>query len=304
MKQGKQWVGTVKSMRLPFLTGSMAPAAVAGAYGWSTGVFDWPPFLVAALGVACLQIAANLINDYYDAPGTDEVNFRFTPFSGGSRVIQERLLSRDAVKALGLGFFSGAILTGLTLAVWRTPGVLWVGLLGLAAGWLYSIRPVELMSRGLGELTIFLAFGPFLTMGMDYVLACELRWAAFWLGFPCGFLITAVIWINEFPDYEADRDTGKRNLVVLLGLSRSRVVYAGLMLLPYPVILLLSLLPPYSPWLLIALAAFPLSKKAVRLLSGRWEDRREIAEVQALTIRTHMAVGILMTVGFCMDALL
>ncbi len=304
MKMGREWIGLIKSMRLPFLTGSLAPTAVAGAYGWSRGVFEWAPFLVAALGVACLQIAANQLNDYYDAPGTDEVNLRVTPFSGGSRVIQEGLLGREAVKAAGLGFVAGAVLAGLTLGFWRTPGLLIVGMLGLAAGWLYSIRPVELMSRGLGELTIFLAFGPLLTLGVDYVLSCELRWASFWLGFPCGFLITAVIWINEFPDFEADRDTGKRNLVVLMGLPWSRVVYIFLMYLPYPVILLLALLPAYSPWLLLTLAAFPLSRKAARMPALTRDDRRGIAEVQALTIRTHLAVGLLMTAGFCLDALL
>ena len=287
----------LRAMRLPFLAGSMVPAAVTGAYAWLRSDFEFASFVLAALGVACLQVAANLINDWSDAPGTDLVNQRVTPFSGGSRVIQEGGISRATVLAMALSFFGVAILIGVILAVWRAPGVLWVGVLGLLAGCLYSIKPLELMSRALGEITIFFAFGPLITLGTYYVMARELFWPAFWIGLPNAFLITAVIWINEFPDLEADRDTGKRNLVVVLGLDRSRAVYSALMQLPYPTLMALALAKVYSPGLLLGLLAFPLSLKAIRLVYAIDEERHGIVYVQALTIQTLLFLGLLMTVG-------
>jgi len=282
----------------------MVPAAVAGAYAWLRNEFEFAPFLLAAFGVACLHVAANLINDWSDAPGTDRVNLRVTPFSGGSRAIQEGGVSRSTVFNMALSFFGIAIVSGIILAVWRAPGVLWVGLLGLLAGCLYSIRPLELMSRSLGEITIFFAFGPLITLGMYYVMAGRLYWPAFWIGLPNAFLITAVIWINEFPDFEADQDTGKRNLVVVLGLHRSRNVYAALMQLPYPTLMGLALARVYSPGLLLGLVAFPLSLRAVRLAYAMDDERRGIVRIQALTIQTLLVLGLAMTVGLVLHRLL
>jgi 1,4-dihydroxy-2-naphthoate octaprenyltransferase len=300
------WVMNVylRAMRLPFLAGSMVPAAVAGAYAWLRSEFEFFSFFMAALGVACLHVASNLINDWSDAPGTDRINLRFTPFSGGSRVIQEGVISRGTALGMALSFFGVAVLIGVLLAVWRAPGVLWVGVLGLLAGCLYSIKPLELMSRGLGEITIFFAFGPLITLGIYYVTACKLFWPAFWIGLPNAYLITAVIWINEFPDFEADRDTGKRNLVVVLGLNRSRAVYAALMQLPYPTLMALALANIYSPGLLLGLLAVPLSLRAIRLLYAIDEERHGIERVQALTIQTLLFLGLLMTVGLILHRLL
>ncbi|MBI4773633.1 MAG: prenyltransferase [Deltaproteobacteria bacterium] len=293
-----------KAMRLPFLAGSMVPAAVAGAYAWLRNEFELVSFLLAAFGVACLHVASNLINDWSDAPGTDRVNLRVTPFSGGSRVIQEGGVSRPTVLSMALAFFGIALLIGILLAAWRAPGVLWVGVLGLLAGCLYSIRPLELMSRSLGEITIFFAFGPLITLGMYYVMAGRLYWPAFWIGLPNAFLITAVIWINEFPDLEADQDTGKRNLVVVLGLQRSRTVYAALMQLPYPSLMALALAGVYSPGLLLGLLAFPLSLRAVQLVFAMDEDRRGIVHIQALTLQTLLVLGLAMVAGLILHGLL
>jgi len=88
----------LQALRLPFLTGSLMPVAVAGALAYGeTGT--WQPVLLGLtfLGVAALHSGANLLNDYYDAFGSDPINAHVTPFSGGSRVIQDRGLSPDAV---------------------------------------------------------------------------------------------------------------------------------------------------------------------------------------------------------------
>jgi 1,4-dihydroxy-2-naphthoate octaprenyltransferase len=105
------------------------------------------------------------------------------------------------------------------------PGSLIPVIIGAAAGWAYSARPLQLMSRGWGEICIFFTFGPFITLGAYYVMSGSLSGSAFALGLPHGFFIAAVIWINQFPDYEADCDVGKKNLVVRLGPKLSRYPY-------------------------------------------------------------------------------
>jgi 1,4-dihydroxy-2-naphthoate octaprenyltransferase len=285
----------VRAMRLPFLTGSLMPVILAAALGWVHGAIDWKRLAVVLVGVGSLHLGANLINDYYDDPGSDRINLHPTPFSGGSRVIQERLMDAKTVWALAMSFFVLGTAMGVWLALTGRPFVTVVGLVGFLAGYLYSAAPVSLMSRGLGEMTIFLAFGPLITWGTYYVMTGLLTWQAFVLGAPLGFLITAVIWINQFPDYEADRDAGKQNCVVRLGLDRSRHIYSVLMLSPYAVVLW-WILTSKGSWPYVAAAlTIPLALKAIRILNRHYETYEEIIPAQALTIQTHLVLGLVLS---------
>jgi 1,4-dihydroxy-2-naphthoate polyprenyltransferase len=287
----------IRAMRLPFLTGSLVPPLLAAGQAFADGFFRGGELALILIGVGSLQIAANLINDYFDARGSDKVNRHPTPFSGGSRVIPENLLTPKQVLWTAIFFFLLAAAVGLALIGAGYTFVAFVGLLGLLAALFYSLDPVQFMSRGLGELTIFLAFGPLLTWGTYYVLTDQLNWSAFYLGFPLGFLITAVIWINQFPDFEADREAGKRNLVVRLGLAPSRWIYLALMLLPYPFLFFLWLNQGISPMVLLSCLSLPLAVKGIRILWIHYGSVERVIPAQALTIQTHLSLGLLMLVG-------
>jgi 1,4-dihydroxy-2-naphthoate polyprenyltransferase len=175
--------------------------------------------------------------------------------------------------------------------------VAFVGLFGLMAGIVYSVNPIKFMSRGLGELTIFLAFGPILTWGTYYVMTDRMTWPSFFLGFPLGFLITAVIWINQFPDFKADRQAEKKNLVVRLGLLTSRWIYLFLMILPFPFLLFLAASQEISYLVLLSCLVLPLALKAIAILWRHYGTVERVIPAQALTIQTHLGLGILMLAG-------
>ena len=216
--------------------------------------------------MAGLHLGANLINDYYDSFGSDPLNRNVTPFSGGSRVIQNRELDADIVKTLAYFFLAVGAVCGLALIYAGRAWVAVFGSLGLLAGFCYSASPVALMSLGLGEFLIFLAFGPLLSLGAYYVQTDKLAPVGAAVGLPLAFLITAIIWINEFPDLEADVAAAKRHLVSRLGLRLSRWVYAALMLAPF--VSLFVLLEYFLlPDLMVAgLVALPLALRAIRLV--------------------------------------
>jgi 1,4-dihydroxy-2-naphthoate octaprenyltransferase len=284
-----------KAMRLPFLTGSLMPVILAAAFSWLHGSVDIGRLILVLIGVGSLHLGANLINDYYDDPGSDRINLHPTPFSGGSRVIQEQMMDAKTVWVMAMGFFVLGTATGAWLALTGRPFVVVIGLMGFLAGYLYSASPITLMSRGLGEIAIFMAFGPLITWGTYYVMTGLLTWGAFILGIPLGFLITAVIWINQFPDFEADRDAGKRNCVVRLGRDRSRFIYALLMLGPYAVVLFWVLTQPGSwPYLAVVLT-IPIALKAIKILYAHYQTYDEIIPAQALTIQTHLVLGLVLS---------
>jgi 1,4-dihydroxy-2-naphthoate octaprenyltransferase len=288
----------LRALRLPFLTGSMFPVTTATALAYLIDrTFAPGLFLLNALGVAALHLGANLINDYYDAFGSDPLNLNVTPFSGGSRVIQDQELSPEAVRNLAYLLLALGVVCGVALIFLGRPWVALVGAVGLLAGVFYSAAPLQLMSAGLGEGLIFLAFGPLLSLGTYYVQADRIAPVGAAVGLPLAFLITAIIWINEFPDLEADVAAAKHHLVARLGLNRSRLIYAGLMLAPFLSLFLLIeafLLPDL---IVAALVALPFAVKAVRLARVTAPTAPEFVPIQALTIQTHFLVGASLTLA-------
>jgi 1,4-dihydroxy-2-naphthoate octaprenyltransferase len=288
----------LRASRLPFLTGSLFPVAAATALAYLTDhAWNFLAFGLTALGVAALHLGANLINDYYDSFGSDPLNRNFTPFSGGSRVIQDRQMSPVQVKTLAYLMLGLGVGCGLTLIYLGRPWVAVIGLLGLGAAWFYSASPVQIMSLGLGEFMIFLAFGPLLTWGAYYVQTGKFSWVGAAVSLPLAFLITAIIWINEFPDMEADLAAAKHHLVARLGLKGSRWVYAALMAAPFISLFVLIELFHLPDLIIAGLAPLPLAVRAVRLAFRTPPTDPEFVTAQALTIQTHFFTGLTLTLA-------
>jgi 1,4-dihydroxy-2-naphthoate octaprenyltransferase len=202
---------------------------------------------------------------------------------------------------MAIGFFVIALFTGIWLAHMGRPLAIVIGLLGLGAGWAYSSPPLQLMSRGAGELVIFLAFGPLITLGTYYVMSGQLSWQSFAIGIPQGFLIGEVIWINQFPDFQADEQADKKNLVVRLGPRISRYLYCVFMLSAFIIVILLVGFPGISYLAMLGLIAFPLALKAMRILWREYLSYEGLIPAQALTIQTLIAQGLLLSLGLVLS---
>jgi 1,4-dihydroxy-2-naphthoate octaprenyltransferase len=294
----------IQAFRLPFLTGSLMPVAVAAAFAfYEQRAFHFTGLVLTLLGVGALHSGGNLINDYYDSQGSDPINEFSTPFSGGSRVIQEGLMAAETVRLLAFICLGVGVVCGLALIYLGRPWVAAIGLAGLLAAYLYSAAPVQLMSLGLGELTIFLAFGPLLSWGAYYVMTGSLAPVGLAVGLPPAFLITAILWINEFPDMEADARAGKEHLVVRLGLTRAWLVYAGLMAAAFVSLFVLIEAFGLPPHILAGFAAAPSAVAAVRGARRTLPTAPEFVANQALTIQTHFVMGLALTLSLLYAAL-
>lgn len=291
-----QWALLLRELRAPFFEASIVPVLVGGAWAYyAAGQWDWPLFCWTLLGVVCLHAGANVANDYFDhRSGNDAANEDFVrPFSGGSRLIQDKLLTPRAVLVLALGCFAAGCVAGLYLLLAVGLPVLWFGLAGLAGGYCYSAPPVKLAARGLGEPVIALLFGVLPTLGAAYVQTRTFSRDALLLSLSLAVLILLVIFINQFPDYRADAAAGKRNWVVRLGRRRAARLYVLLLALwPLPILagvgagrfpagLLLALTP--------GLAAAWLAPRVLRY----YDQPRALAPANALTILLQLSVGLI-----------
>ena len=292
--------------RLPFISAVAMPAFIGGAYAYhyllnDPAAFNWMYFTLAVIGVILLHLGSNVMNDYFDVKdGTDGANNDyFLQFSGGSRAIELGLITLKGSKRLGLSLIVAATLIGLYLSFETGLTTLFIGLAGLALGYLYTAPPVRLVARkGLGELGIALAFGPLVTAGLVYVMTQQLGLMAFLIGLPVGLLTANILLINEFPDAASDATTGKNHLVVTFGKEKSTYIYLAILLMSFIANLsIVWLLPGINLWL-VALSF--LSMIAGLLIFGHIRqhyDDRELVISNKNTIALSALTGLLTTVS-------
>ena len=288
--------------RAPFLTAIIIPILLGASWVVYRGLvqpFPWDLFLLALFAGIFLHVAANTFNDYFDwQSGTDQANNDyFLPYSGGSRSIELGLISEKALFRVALFSLIIASILGLILAFRSGPGILLFGLFGAFSSYFYTAPPLRLAARkGLGELLIGLNFGPLVTAGTVFALTGSVTLSDFLIGIPIGLLTTAILWINQFPDEISDRETGKINLVVLLGKKRARWGYLLMLALAFGIILYWLVVGALPLSVLLILASIPLAVYAGRI-AVREYDQRSLIRANAATIQLHLAFGLLLVVG-------
>lgn len=286
--------------RAPFLTATLMPVLLGGAVTSLLGYsVDLGLLGMTLLATALLHIGANTANDYFDTKsGTDDATFDYiVPFTGGSRSIQMGLISARGMLTVSLVSFALGGIMAIPLILKAGMPVLYLGIVGVLSGFFYTAPPLRLCARrGLGELVVALNFGPLIVAGSTLVQTGTLEPVAFLVGIPAGLLTAAILWINEFPDLEADKATGKHNLVVVLGKAKARYGYVLLVGGAFGLIaamVLLGILPLLS---LIALPALYLGVKAMSTMFTHYDDRL-LRPANAGTINLHLLTGILLCVG-------
>lgn len=262
-----------------------------------SGVVIQPLNAVMTVLLALLVHAGvNVLNDYFDAlNGTDAVNVeRIYPFTGGSRFIQNGVLTLAQTMYFGNLLLAAAMLGGLWLVFQAGYGLLLLGAFGMFIGWAYSASPLRLNSRGLGELCVLLGF-LCIVVGTDFVQRWSFSFEPLMVGMPYALLVTNLLYINQFPDRKADASAGKHNLVVRLPLNLAIWLYlllAVLALLWITVMVFSEYLPE-----LALLSALPLllSVRAFWLLRQFAPKPEKLLPAIKLTLASMLSHALLLT---------
>jgi len=301
--------------RMPFTSASILPILAVGAYfaGVGDGLFNILNFVLCIFGVLIAHLSVNVLNDYFDfKDGTDEENNDyFQQVSGGSRAIELGLITLAGTKKLGIILTIVALLIGGVILFSTNPAnvdaVLMITLIGLFLGYFYTAPPLRLVARrGLGELTIFLTFGPLITLGTafaifngDLSMAQEHLMNCLYIGIPMGLLTTNILLINEFPDMKSDTKTNKNHLVVTFGKKASRWIYLLILgLTAYTTLMLADSVG--SEKLLIPLAILVLYGGYVfSILFKKYESRELVAaNWGTITLQALFSIAVCLTLLF------
>ncbi len=258
--------------RPAFLTVSVLPVLAGTVWGWRvSGSLDGTA-LALALGATVLAHGGiNVLNDVYDdMGGTDRVNVeRIFPFTGGSRFIQNGVLSRAQMARFGAVLLVLATMVGLVLAALKGWPVLALGAGAIALGVLYSSPRAALAGRGLGELAVGIGFGPIPLLGAAWLQSASVDTGAAVLSLVIGIWAALILLVNEVPDAAADGETGKRTLVVRLGFKKTAALYFFLHVLAVAMVVGMVAFDWLSPWavaLPVVLLVF--ARSATRAIAG------------------------------------
>jgi 1,4-dihydroxy-2-naphthoate octaprenyltransferase len=286
--------------RPKFFPASVLPVVAGSAWGaFASGGFDWYVFVLALVATVCVHAAGNVLNDVGDDEiGTDPKNVqRIYPYTGGSRFIQTGILSQAQMARLGITLIVIAAVAGLGLLLEKGPLVLVFGLIGIVFGVLYSLGPVKLASIGLGETSVAIAFGVLPVTGAAWLQGAAIETALIVYSIPVSAWVAAILLINEVPDIEADKASGKNTLPVRFGLGSTASLYLAIHIVAALAVVFLAVrgqLPMLAP--LVPVGLLVLAFKAAAGIRGGVENRDAMTQSIEATLGIH-TIGCLWLAG-------
>lgn len=294
------WIGFWQLADPKIWVASTIPMAVGGAFAYGTsGKFNLYWFFVALVSIYLLEIGKNAVNEVVDyITGVDRFiePDKKTPFSGGKKTIVEEKLNVFEAAAIALLTIGGGCLIGLYIVIFREPVIFWVGLVGVIFSIIYSLPPFKLAYRGWGEVVVGITFGPLIVSGIYLAMTNSFSLNAVYVSLPIGFLIANVLWINQFPDYEADKKGNKANWVVRLGKEKAVNIFLALFGAAFCCIIILAVLFRNPVWLL-GLAGLPFAVQAVKIARKSYEDIPVLIGANARTVIIYQITGITMVIA-------
>lgn len=293
------WALHWRMTRPAFLTITVVGCLIGFASAWACGCGFDPLRAVVTVVLAVLAHAgANVLNDACDARnGADAANTQgLFPFTGGSRFIQQGVVTEQQTRQWAWVLLGLTALGGVWLAVRSGPALLWVGMAGLALAWAYSAPPLQLMSRGLGELTVALAWW-LVVVGADVAQRGQWFIIPAYAGVSYALLIANILLINGVPDAVADAQVGKRTLATRLSPTQLATLYLALCLAAHAwlAVGVWQLIPPI-PTLMACIALLP-GLAAAALLFRHHHHPDRLRPAVGLTIVTAHLHGLGLALG-------
>ena len=231
------WLQNARPISLPQ---SLLPALTAVALSIGAAEFNWIAAVASVIGVIMLHLGLNLLDDWFDYKvGSAEARAKVADEGFRGRMIKYPYLTsgkathKDLLKAIAI-FLAIAALMGALVTAIRGWNILWWVAAGLVIGVSYSGGPFKLGFRGLGELVIFLMFGPLLMTGAYYAITGTLNWKIVDLSIAVGLLVTNIVYSHSVLDSIPDAKMGKKTMAHLMGSTKGQIVLSSIInIIPY-----------------------------------------------------------------------
>ena len=294
----KAWLMLPRFHFIPLTVILVSLGTAIAAYG---GYFHFGHFLLALIGSVLVHITVNVINDYHDYVDGIDLNTQRTPFSGGSGVLTGNLLKPK--QAFWLATLCLLIAMGIGAYFVFTKGWLLFPLL-LIAGFSAYFYNVYLSKWHIGEIFAGLNFGPLLVLGSYYAQTGRYSWEALVASLAPGILTSNLLFLNEFPDWEADQKGGRRHLVISLGKKDASYLFIAFLIASYLCIIVgvLSKIMPVVT--IIGLGTIGFGWKAAKGALKYYDNTEKLVPILGANVITILGTQALLTIGYVIATIL
>jgi len=259
----KNWIFAVRPWSFPV---SSLPAFVAMMYTIHThpeSKANWVLGVIAIIGAVIFHAGGNLISDYNDYKyGVDRDG------KVGADTLTSKLFLPKQILVYGWSFIIIGVVLGLFLVSQAGTGLLWIGLFGTIGALFYY----RFKFRALGDLLIFLVYGPTIMLGTGYVMLGYIDWTLLFVSFPIAFITVNVLHCNNTRDIRSDRYAEIKTYAMVIGVKASIIHYYILTILAYVSIILMVILGILPLTTLITLVTLPIAIKNCKAMSQVTEN--------------------------------
>ncbi|MEE8319282.1 MAG: prenyltransferase [bacterium] len=288
----KIWAGQI---RAPFLLLAVILVLIGGAVAHNDGRFNFLLFSLCLLGAVLAHASVNIFNELSDHRTGIDNRTRRTPFSGGSGTLQAGHLTVKQVTVAAWG----TLLAAFTIGVYLTLVSGWMILVLAIIGGLVSVFYTSHITRfALGELASGICLGSLVVVGTYYAMTGQVSGEVILVSIPPGLLTALLLFLNEFPDLEADKAGGRKHLLILLGRKKAAVVYVLSLAACYFFILLMVLTGAFPAVILISLLTVPLAVKAARTTLKHHDAFEEMIPAQGANVGIVLGTDLLIAIAY------
>ena len=217
------------AIRPKTLSASIAPVLVGSAIAFNSSQFNLGIFFLTIFSAIFIQIGTNFANDVYDFINGADNDERVGP----TRVVQANLISINVMKYLTIIAFSLSIICGLPLVVKGGYPILLIGIISIISGYAYTGGPYPLGYNGLGDIFVFIFFGPIAVCGTFFLQLGYVSVESLISGIVMGCLSVTLLCINNIRDVDTDSNVGKRTIAVRFGVMFVKYLFISLFLICY-----------------------------------------------------------------------
>ena len=217
------------AIRAKTLSASIAPVLVGSAIAFNSSQFNLRIFFLTMFSAIFIQIGTNFANDVYDFINGADNDERIGP----TRAVQANLISVDAMKYLTIIAFSLSIICGLPLVIKGGYPILLIGIISIISGYAYTGGPYPLGYNGLGDIFVFIFFGPIAVCGTFFLQLGYVSIESIISGIVMGCLSVTLLCINNIRDVDTDSNVGKRTIAVRFGVMFVKYLFISLFLICY-----------------------------------------------------------------------
>jgi 1,4-dihydroxy-2-naphthoate octaprenyltransferase len=256
-------------------------------------------FVLAGIGCMTAHAGANILSDYYDFRTRVDREGTF----GSSGLLVARMMSPDQMLRGGWVALTLAGVIGAYLVLTIPSGLflVWPILIGGLLGVFYTAKPFEFKYHALGDIAVFISFGPAMVLGAYFVQAYHFSWKPILYSIPVGLLVDAILHSNNLRDITNDGVVKIKTVPILIGEKWAKRMYQGLVFGAYLITLLLVVSGGLTAFALLVFLSLPLALKGVHMVRHKEAVPTEnFAMIDAATAQVHLAFGLLMGIGLAL----